>query len=492
MSGLFSIITLLVCLLLPSHVQTTYDNNNNVTNEALNWAEVTASRLVTCYYDERSGKWKNELAWQSGNTLESLANFMTLLDSPLKYVFYLTYLKTDMYVGGDCFDDWQWWLLAWVQAYSADPNIKYLQRAADAHDVVTSRAWNTSTCSGGIKWCPTSTYKNAITNELFLASSMRLHPYAALLGKPSNYYLDWALKEWQWFENSGIINNQYLINDGLKYVFLYYVRDVMFLYFSSLPDNTCVNNKQTTWTYNQGVVLSGLALLYNATGNSTLLTIAQNIADATIQHLTYSNGILKEPCEPNCDNDQKLFKGIFTRHLSYLLPYLTDPSHIQNYTSFLQQNARSLWTTDRCETDGLFGLFWTNYTSNTCDPSRDTSTTSSALDLFVSVAKNAQPAPSSKWMLLGLGNCADDNNASMPNFYSGRVSETVCQQAAEDDAGAVAYDYQLKCNGDRFCRIRTLSDQGKTPAGFEYGGGSARTVTRTNKMVLTNCYLKIN
>lgn len=90
------------------------------------------------------------------------------------------------------------------------------------------------------------------------------------------------------------------------------------------------------------MILSGLALLANATQNATLLSVAQRIADATIERLTYSNGILKEPCEPNCDNDQKLFKGIFARHLAYLLPYLTDPSHVQKYDAFLQQNADAL------------------------------------------------------------------------------------------------------------------------------------------------------
>jgi predicted alpha-1,6-mannanase (GH76 family) len=87
------------------------------------------------------------------------------------------------------------------------------------HDVVVNQAWNASQCGGGIQWCPKNSYKNAITNELFFISSMRLHPYAALLGKPLTYYLNWAIKEWQWFENSGMINNDYLINDGLRYSF---------------------------------------------------------------------------------------------------------------------------------------------------------------------------------------------------------------------------------------------------------------------------------
>lgn len=29
-------------------------------------------------------------------------------------------------------------------------------------------------------------------------------------------YLNWANKEWTWFNSSGLINNQFLINDGLS------------------------------------------------------------------------------------------------------------------------------------------------------------------------------------------------------------------------------------------------------------------------------------
>lgn len=254
-----------------------------------------------------------------------------------------------------------------------------------------------------------------------------------------------------------------------------------------------MNNNGTTWTYNQGVILSGLALLYNATRNATLLDIAQNIADATLQRLIYSDGILKEPCEPNCDDDQQLFKGIFVRHLAYLVPYLTNAAHVQQYLSFLQKNAESVWTSKHCELDGLYGLIWTNQSSVSCEPSRNTSSTSAAWDLFISVAKT-QPSSiisSSNWTWLGLGNCMDDKNASMPNFSKMNVNETVCRTTADQDNGAVAYDHQLGCNGIQFCRIRTLSDQHQTPAGWSYENGTARTVTKSNRLPVTGCFLRL-
>ena len=262
----------------------------------------------------------------------------------------------------------------------------------------------------------------------------------------------------------------------------------------SVTDDACVNNNQTTWTYNQGVVLSGLALLYNATRNATLITIAQNIADAALRQLTYASGTLKEPCEPSCDNDQKLFKGIFVRHLGYLLPHLTDAMRIRNYTDFVRQNAVSLWENNLCERDGLFGLVWNNEsgTHDGCQPAPNVATTSAAWDLFMSASKTSdrQRATTSNWILLGLGNCIDEANASMSNFFKAGVGERVCRTTASQDQGAVAYDYQLSCMGIGFCRIRTLSDRQHTPSGWTYENGVARTVTRTNRVPLTSCFLR--
>ena len=257
-------------------------------------------------------------------------------------------------------------------------------------------------------------------------------------------------------------------------------------------DGTCANNNGTTWTHNQGVIVSALAQLYNATHNTSLLDIAQKIADATIQRLVYSDGVLKEPCEPNCTMDQALYKGIFVRHLAYLIPYLTDAAHIQKYSSFLQQNAESVWASQRCDLDGLYGFIWSNQSSSSCESSRNTSATSAAWDLFVSAAKaNPANASVSNWTFAGLGNCADDKNASMPNFNKMNITETVCRATAEQDKGAVAYDHQLGCSGINYCRIRTLSDPHQVPAGWGFENGTARNVTRSNNLPVSACYIRL-
>ena len=85
----------------------------------------------------------------------------------------------------------------------------FLSRAKCFYNLVTP-GWNTSTCGGGMRWGPFNKYKNSVTTELFIATSVGMYE---AFGKQS--YLDSAIKAWVWFKNSGLINAQGLINDGL-------------------------------------------------------------------------------------------------------------------------------------------------------------------------------------------------------------------------------------------------------------------------------------
>jgi glycosyl hydrolase family 76 len=74
-------------------------------------------------------------------------------------------------------------------------------------------------------------------------------------------YLSWAEQEWQWFSQSGLINSDNLINDGLN--------------------GNCENNHGTTWSYNRGVILAGLVELYRQDPHCSLQRTAQYIALAS-------------------------------------------------------------------------------------------------------------------------------------------------------------------------------------------------------------------
>jgi|JI61114C2RNA_FD_contig_51_3236950_length_1012_multi_4_in_0_out_0_1 predicted alpha-1,6-mannanase (GH76 family) len=108
-----------------------------------------------------------------------------------------------------------------------------------------------------------------------------------------------------------MINADWLVNDGLN----------------STNPQSCTNNKDTTWTYNQGVILGGLADLAVIQKNSAMIAIGEKIIDATIQHLiqnTSKGAVLLDKCEvdaqgkqKDCGADGSQFKGIFMRYLSY-------------------------------------------------------------------------------------------------------------------------------------------------------------------------------
>ncbi|CAF4330477.1 unnamed protein product, partial [Adineta steineri] len=72
MLKLLSFITVFILLLLSS-ADAKLKTNELSTSEVQDWAEITTARLVACYYDNSTGLFTNELKWQSGRTLETLA-----------------------------------------------------------------------------------------------------------------------------------------------------------------------------------------------------------------------------------------------------------------------------------------------------------------------------------------------------------------------------------------------------------------------------------
>ncbi len=407
------------------------------------WAGLTPSsivrgvanidRLLTCVYNRTSGAFAREGLWQTANTLESIANYVHILSnnptnnphsnpsnnpysnsnrgffldskrertkntpthtsthtsshtsshtpthtssSPAHHRF-LQALQQSFNVTSPlmdhCYDDWQWWLHAWVHVYAVDPDVKYLQRAADIYDHVSAQ-WIESECGGGVLWCPNGNYKNAITNELFLVSSMYLHPHATFLKGDPTYYLRWAEKEWAWFEQSGMVNEQHLINDGLD-------------------ASTCLNNRQNTWTYNQGVILTGLALLANATGNSTLIDIAYQIAIAAMNTLAnQTTHVLQDSCGAggvgDCGTDGHLFKGIFIRHLRYFAQIARNDTFDALVNDYTSHNAQYLLDedclcvgNDVVPRDTPLNGFYSQDWALVCNPTRlDTATMSATID----------------------------------------------------------------------------------------------------------------
>ncbi len=260
------------------------------------------------------------------------------------------------------YDDEGWWALAWIDAYDLTGQPKFLNTAEHIFTNMTG-GWD-RTCGGGIWWSKKRAYKNAIANELFLSVAAHL-ANRAHTAKQRAGYATWARREWRWFHHAGIMERDHLISDGLT--------------------SACKDNHKTKWTYNQGVILGGLAELARHEHRHSLLRQANRIAGAAIRHLTDADGILHEPCEPDCGADGSQFKGIFVRNLALLNRYAPR----KKYRKFILRNADSILRKDQTRGHAL-GLVWSG------PPGKpNASTQSSALDALVAALEidKKEPAP---------------------------------------------------------------------------------------------------
>jgi len=287
------------------------------------------------WYTQNTGLYQTTGWWNSGNAITVLANYSRVSHNrSYDPIFANTLQQAQNTFKGfinNYYDDEGWWALAWIDAYDLTKNRQYLS-IAESIFTDMSNGWD-STCGGGIWWSKDKNYKNAIANELFLSVAAHL---AARSPKRSDraQYTTWAQKEWTWFSNSGMINAQNLVNDGLNL-------------------STCKNNQQNTWSYNQGVILGGLTELNKVAPDPVLTGTAQAIATATLSHLTDANGVLHDICEPNCGADGVQFKGIFVRNLMAL----DDASPDTRYKTFADTNAESIWNSSQGP-NYQFGQIW--------------------------------------------------------------------------------------------------------------------------------------
>lgn len=227
-------------------------------------------------------------------------------------------------------DDAGWWATAWVAAYDHTHEQRYLDEAVTITGYI-HEYWDTGTCGGGVWWDRERTYKNAVTNGLYLWLTTALHQ--RLPG--DTVWGDRATTAANWYLNSGLINASGLVNDGLT--------------------AGCGNNGQTVWSYNQGLAIGAFTELWRTTGDGRYLDTAKRLADAAMSapQLT-QNGVLTESCDTStatCDDNQKQFKGIFMRHFSDL----ADATGSSAYRAYVARQADSIWSTDRDPLNRLGG-----------------------------------------------------------------------------------------------------------------------------------------
>ena len=322
-----------------------------------------ATSLLEKFQHGEDGLFGDTLPWVEANAIETLADWalhsggldsaaLSAVRPQLERMLTAGFSSTDQ---GPChtpfcgsFDDQAWWALAWLKAHELTGRDAFLLRAVRIFEYLRAESWDESACGGGCWWSSKKTYKNAVTSELFFSLAAQLHEpwlrYEAGTGSPPfdfppNYFHEWAKKTWSWIDSSDLRGANGLFVDGLN-----------------SEQWHCTGNgdgANNTWTYNQGIVLSGLGKLYEQTGDPTLLDTAVDIVRSVLAHMTAAspegNGqrvLVEIGCDAKsgCGENQAMFKGAFIRHLGYLrrTPGL-DPARAATFEQFARSNADSSW-----------------------------------------------------------------------------------------------------------------------------------------------------
>lgn len=301
------------------------------------------------WYDPETGLYKTTGWWNTANAITSLIDYTRLTgDTSYLHVIRNTFEKCESFSArhqqngqsyivqnfiNDYYDDEGWWALAWIDFYDLSHQERYLKMAQTIFaDMV--KGWSEQ-CGGGVYWKKPDHGKNSIENELFILTAIRLHDRIKdVIFISGKTYLQWAVADWHWFKQMHLINHKFLVEDGL--------------------DKNCVAKHGYHFTYNQGVILSGLIELGVAIHDDSLKQIALKIAHSAMQYLVYPDGILREPTEPHCNADAVQFKGIFMRHLANLY----SKTHNLFIQQFIQKNAMHLWNYARDKKTDEIGCIW--------------------------------------------------------------------------------------------------------------------------------------
>jgi len=374
------------------------------------------ARQLQGFYDVDVMRFGDPGDWQGANAIDSMATYARKNRSVLPQLrstfdFITKEPPTNLTTPdnwGQCHDDVMWGAFAWMRLYTVDQDIKYVERAAlyfewivenemrrrnvtgDENSCVTTKAGKLS----GIYACPYlpgSTVpdkpKNTITNTQFFTLAMRLHPFAARLGKPKAYYLEFASDTWRWLGYANLQSKSGLWNDGID-------------------QDTCNNTGDVTFTYNQGVLLPGVFLYAEATGQMDVVDVAHRTLNGVFEYLAYGSKVIHEPYGSENSTESEdctqfwggpcrqwaIFKGIFVRHLMDFVELLPEGgSYRSKYTELIEASAASAWTQARCGTSAnasfthdWYGVRPDKYQScNPQDPFTNMmAQTSAALDLF--------------------------------------------------------------------------------------------------------------
>lgn len=403
------------------------------------------------YFAIWAGIWPTSIDWTSAVIGTYLSSALTTLSTSLskspkdreniinKYFSQLvgSYFGQDAFsLRQEAYDDMLWVVLGWLESIKfihSHSALHYERQGKEwygkqyipafAHRArlfwdIASQGWDTKLCNGGMIWSPYLVpYKNAITNELFVAGSiaMYLHFPGDMNTSPFGFsvpgttdvpparprdpkYLAAAIEAYKWLNASNMTNKQGLYVDGFHVSG--WSKDGSKNHTRELR---CDQRNEMVYTYNQGVLLSGQRGLYEATGAKSYIVeghrLVADVIAATGWNLMKNDlvdlntgegqlgkwhglgrsGVMEEGCDAlgYCSQNGQTFKGIFFEHLTSFCAGLPDHlvlpegtfvgkdfeedrkwhrSECRRYVKWVKHNARAAQTTRNEE--GRFGMWW--------------------------------------------------------------------------------------------------------------------------------------
>ncbi|KAL4230491.1 hypothetical protein ACF0H5_010873 [Mactra antiquata] len=264
--------------------------------------------------------------WQNGIVIETLTNFIhytnnthTRYMTPIRNSDRDLYSLLEAYGPQPSFDDMAWYGLAYTKVHEVITGTdKFFKDAIDVYNWVWKNGWDTyGACGGGFWFDDTLVSKQTITNAQMMMLSAQMYRLTK-----QKHYLQKMNKIYMFILNNSLINETtYLVSDG--------------------ANANCTPQDIYGPTYNSGVMVGALAEMYKVTHNTLMLDLAFKVVVGKIEHSSDADGIFYEYCEPNCDEDALMYKGLFVRNVRYLMDVLDDPvrrDYLQNWLE-LQINA---------------------------------------------------------------------------------------------------------------------------------------------------------
>ncbi|EGV66206.1 hydrolase 76 protein [Yamadazyma tenuis] len=248
-------------------------------------------------------------------------------------------------------DDQGFWGLAAMGAAErnfsnpSDPSKAWLTLAQAVFNTMSAR-WDESSCGGGLRWQIFQwnsgyDYKNSVSNGCLFNIGARLARFTS-----NDSYIEWCERVWDWMYGAGFMTEGtwWLVYDGAEI------------------DGNCTNMTKYVWSYNQGLMMSGAAYLYNYTEDPKWLERTENLLVGA--KVFFDDDVMYErTCQGsnNCNQDQRSFKAYLSRFMGQTA--VMAPSTYDVVMNYLTTSALAAARSCSGGSDGhTCGLDWTNTT----------------------------------------------------------------------------------------------------------------------------------